>query len=127
MTVGVAVRALDVRWMCSSTGGTPVSHWPGMGRSLQDMVVVITGASAGIGKALAEALHARGARLALAARRLDRIESLNRELGGKHLALQIDVSDPAQCEPLVRRSVEHFGRIDTLVCNAGYGVLRPVA
>lgn len=104
-----------------------MSHWPGMGRSLQDMVVAITGASAGIGKALAESLHARGARLALAARRMDRIASLNQQLGGKHLALQIDVSDPAKCESLVRRTVEHFGRIDTLVCNAGYGVLRPVA
>src|SRR5688572_11395446 len=98
-----------------------------MRRPLRDMVVVITGASAGIGKALAESLHARGARLALAARRLDRIEALNRALGGNHLALQTDVADPAQCESLIRRTVEHFGRIDTLVCNAGYGVLRPVA
>jgi NADP-dependent 3-hydroxy acid dehydrogenase YdfG len=91
------------------------------------MVVVITGASAGIGKALAETLHARGARLALAARRLDRIESLNQSLGGKHLAVETDVSDPAQCVALIERTREHFGRIDTLVCNAGYGVLRPVA
>jgi short-subunit dehydrogenase len=98
-----------------------------MRRNLQDMVVVITGASAGIGKALAEALHARGARLALAARRFDRIEALNHALGGKHLAIQVDVSDLAQCESLVRRTVERFGRIDTLVCNAGYGILRPVA
>jgi NADP-dependent 3-hydroxy acid dehydrogenase YdfG len=98
-----------------------------MRRSLQDMVVVITGASAGIGKALAEALHARGAKLALAARRLDRIEDLNRQLGGGHLAVQCDVSDRAQCESLVRQTVDRFGRIDTLVCNAGYGILRPVA
>jgi short-subunit dehydrogenase len=91
------------------------------------MVVAITGASAGIGQALAQSLHARGAKLVLAARRLDRIESLNRELGGQHLALQIDVSDPSQCELLVSRTVEHFGQLDTLVCNAGYGVLRAVA
>src|SRR5687768_17012081 len=96
-------------------------------RRLEGMVVAITGASAGIGRALAQALHARGARMALAARRLDRIESLNRELGGSHLALQTDVADRAQCESLIRRTVEHFGRLDTLVCNAGYGVLRPVA
>src|SRR3954471_18572836 len=98
-----------------------------MRRPLDNMVVVITGASAGIGKALAQALHARGAKLALAARRLDRIDALNRQLGGAHLTLQPDVSDRAQCEAFVRRTVEHFGRLDTLVCNAGYGILRPVA
>ena len=91
------------------------------------MVVVITGASSGIGKALAEALHPRGARLVLAARRLERIETLNAQLGGDHLAVQTDVADRAQCESLIRRAVEHFGRLDTLVANAGYGVLRPVA
>lgn len=89
--------------------------------------MVITGASAGIGRALAEALHARGAKLALAARRLDRIEDLNRQLGGGHLAVPCDVSDRAQCESLIQQTVERFGRIDTLVCNAGYGILRPVA
>jgi short-subunit dehydrogenase len=98
-----------------------------MRRTIDGMVVIVTGASAGIGKALADALHARGAKLALAARRLDRLEALSRELGGKHLVVQTDVGDPAQCEALVRRTAEHFGRIDTLVCNAGYGLLRPVA
>jgi NADP-dependent 3-hydroxy acid dehydrogenase YdfG len=97
-----------------------------MRRTLDGMVVVITGASAGIGKALAQALHPRGARMVLAARRLERIDALNQELGGEHLAVQCDVSDRAQCESLVLRAAEHFGRIDTLVCNAGYGVLRRV-
>jgi NADP-dependent 3-hydroxy acid dehydrogenase YdfG len=91
------------------------------------MVVVITGASAGIGKALAEELAARGARLALAARRVDRLEALNARLGGTHLCVTTDVGERAQCEHLIRRTVEHFGRIDTLVCNAGFGILRPVA
>src|SRR5688500_17045038 len=98
-----------------------------MRRSLDGMVVVITGASAGIGKALAEALHPRGAKLVLSARRIDRIEALNRDLGAQHLAVQCDVSDRAQCESLVDSTVSRFGRIDTLVCNAGYGVLRRVA
>src|SRR5688500_16792108 len=98
-----------------------------MRRTLDGMVVVITGASAGIGKALAETLHARGAKLALAARRLDRIEALNRQLRGAHLALQTDVAERGQCEALISRTVERFGRRDTLVCNAGYGILRPVA
>ena len=88
--------------------------------------MVITGASAGIGKALAEALHARGAKLALAARRLDRIQALNQQLGGGHLAIQADVSDRAACESLIQQAVDRFGRLDTLVCNAGYGILRPV-
>lgn len=91
------------------------------------MVVAITGASAGIGRALAEALSARGATLALAARRADRLETLNQQLDGRHLVMATDVAVPEQCAAFVRRTVEHFGRIDTLVCNAGYGILRPVA
>jgi short-subunit dehydrogenase len=90
------------------------------------MVVVITGASAGIGAALARELSARGARLALAARRVERLEELNRELGGTHLCVETDVSRREECERLIERTVEHFGRIDTLVCNAGYGILRRV-
>jgi short-subunit dehydrogenase len=98
-----------------------------MRRDLRDMVVVITGASAGIGKALAEVLAARGARLALAARRVERLEELNRALGGQHLCVATDVARQEQCEVLIARTVEAFGRLDTLVCNAGYGVLRTVA
>ena len=90
------------------------------------MVVVITGASAGIGRALAEELSRRGARLALAARRLDRLEELNGSLGGAHLCLSADVSRREDCERLVEQTAAHFGRIDTLVCNAGYGILRRV-
>ena len=90
------------------------------------MVVIITGASAGIGRALAEELSARGAMLALAARRLDRLEELNRSLGGRHLCARTDVSVREQCDALVAMTVQRFGRIDTLVCNAGYGILRSV-
>ena len=95
-------------------------------RATNGMVVVITGASAGIGRALAEELSRRGARLALAARRLDRLEELNRSLGGAHLSVSADVSRREDCEQLIDRAVAHFGRIDTLVCNAGYGILRRV-
>jgi short-subunit dehydrogenase len=98
-----------------------------MPRPLDGMVVVITGASAGIGRALAEHLSPRGARLVLAARRLDRLEELNRSLGNRHLCLRTDVSRREECEALVDSTVRHFGRLDTLVCNAGYGILRPVA
>ncbi|MDB5358344.1 MAG: oxidoreductase [Phycisphaerales bacterium] len=91
------------------------------------MVVVITGASAGIGRALAVELAARGAKLVLAARRADRLEALNAELGGSHLCITTDVARREDCEALIARTMERFGRIDTLVCNAGYGFLRPVA
>jgi NAD(P)-dependent dehydrogenase (short-subunit alcohol dehydrogenase family) len=98
-----------------------------MARRIDGMVVVITGASAGIGKALAEELHGRGARLVLAARRMEKLEEINRGLGGGHLCVACDVSVTEQCRELVERAVAHFGRIDTLVCNAGYGVVRTVA
>src|SRR5438132_10748543 len=90
-------------------------------RRLDGMVVIITGASAGIGKALAEELSKRGAKLALGARRVERLEELNRALGGGHLVVQCDVSREEDCTRLINSAVEKFGRIDTLVCNAGYG------
>ena len=95
-------------------------------RALDGMVVLITGASAGIGAALAEELAPCGARLVLSARRLDRLEELNRRLGGGHLCVRADVSRREDCEALVAQAVERFGRLDTLVCNAGYGILRKV-
>ena len=91
------------------------------------MVVVITGASAGIGRALAEVLAARGAKLALAARRIDRVEELTRARGGNHLAVAADVAKEEDCQQLIEQTIARFGRIDTLVCNAGYGFLCPVA
>jgi short-subunit dehydrogenase len=96
-----------------------------MRRNLQDMVTVITGASAGIGCALATQLSARGSHLMLAARRLDRLEELNRALGGRHECLATDVSRTEDCHHLIAATIGKFGRIDTLVCNAGYGFARP--
>jgi short-subunit dehydrogenase len=97
-----------------------------MRRTLEDMVVVITGASAGIGRALAEELSKHGAKLVLAARRLDRLEELNRSLGGAHLCLRCDVSRIEDCQSLVEQSIARYKRIDTLVCNAGYGIYRKI-
>jgi len=91
------------------------------------MVVVITGASAGIGRELAVQLSRHGARLVLSARREERLIALNESLGGGHWIIRADVSNRAECEMLIVRSVEHFGRIDTLVCNAGYGLARQIA
>ncbi len=98
-----------------------------MTRRLNDMVVVITGASSGIGKAVAERLSARGARLVLSARRADRLEQLNREMSGRHLVIPADVARREDCEQLIGRTLEKFNRIDTLICNAGHGNYRTVA
>jgi NAD(P)-dependent dehydrogenase (short-subunit alcohol dehydrogenase family) len=91
------------------------------------MVVIITGASAGIGRALAQKLAQQGAKLVLSARRVEKLDELNRELGGSHLTLRADVSNHDDCQNLVEQTLTRFGRIDTLVCNAGYGIARGVA
>lgn len=95
-------------------------------RELAGMVVIITGASAGIGKVLAEQLALRGCKLALAARRVDRLHALIQSIGGDHLAIEADVSNHEACERIIAQTVDKFGRIDTLVCNAGYGVAKSV-
>jgi hypothetical protein len=76
---------------------------------------------------LAVELSARGARLVLGARRIGRLNALNAELGAAHLAVQADVARAEDCRMLIERSASHFGRIDTLVCNAGYGLARSLA
>lgn len=91
-------------------------------RTLQDMTVVITGASSGIGAELARQLSRRGARLTLSARRIDKLNALNAELGGGHLVVAADVAKQDECERMIALAFERFGRIDTLVCNAGHGL-----
>lgn len=90
--------------------------------NIQGKVVVITGASSGLGKATAERLSAEGATVVLGARRLDRIQSLADELkarGGKALAVATDVVQRAQVKALVDTAVRTYGRIDVLINNAG--------
>ena len=87
-----------------------------------DHVVLVTGASAGIGEALALQLADRGCRLALAARGADALESVAeacRRRGAEAVAIPTDVADEAACRAFVGRAVEAFGRIDALVNNAG--------
>jgi short-subunit dehydrogenase len=87
-----------------------------------DKVVIITGASSGIGRELAHQLASKGAWLALAARNEERLEAARAEclrLGGKAIAIRMDVCEPEQCAALVQRTVDEFGRIDALVNNAG--------
>jgi NADP-dependent 3-hydroxy acid dehydrogenase YdfG len=85
-------------------------------------VVVITGASSGLGEAAARLLSAQGASVVLGARRVDRIRALAAELtaaGGRALAVETDVTDRAQVQRLVDAAVEAYGRIDVLINNAG--------
>ena len=88
---------------------------------IEGRVVVVTGASSGIGEATARAASGAGARLVLAARRADRLESLAAELGDA-VAVPCDVTDAAQVAALVRTALEAFGRVDVLVNNAGQGL-----
>ncbi|MET0411390.1 MAG: SDR family oxidoreductase [Polyangiaceae bacterium] len=87
---------------------------------LKGKVVAITGASSGIGEAIARRLGARGASLALGARRLERIEATARTLGASQaLALALDVTRRSDVERFIAETRRHFGRLDVLVNNAG--------
>jgi NAD(P)-dependent dehydrogenase (short-subunit alcohol dehydrogenase family) len=93
--------------------------------SLSDKVVVITGASAGIGLALAELCVQRGARVVLAARRKSELDALASRLGtDKALAVETDVARRADNEALVSQALARFGQIDSFVANAGRGISR---
>jgi 3-hydroxy acid dehydrogenase / malonic semialdehyde reductase len=85
---------------------------------------VVTGASSGIGAATARALADAGARLALGARRVERLEELVEELGGDHFFEPLDVTDPASCKEFVSRMASRLGRLDILVNNAGLALGR---
>jgi NADP-dependent 3-hydroxy acid dehydrogenase YdfG len=95
---------------------------------LSGTVALVTGASSGIGEATARRLAAEGAAVAVAARRLDRLEKLVEEIddaGGKALAIEADVTDRAAAEDLVERTVKELGRLDTVINNAGVMLLGP--
>jgi NADP-dependent 3-hydroxy acid dehydrogenase YdfG len=91
-----------------------------------DKVFLITGASSGIGAATARRAAEAGMRLVLAARSVDRLEALARELGGDERALAVgcDVSDWGQQEAMVAQALERFGRLDVVFANAGFGAAR---
>jgi NADP-dependent 3-hydroxy acid dehydrogenase YdfG len=99
-----------------------------MTQRLQGTVALVTGASSGIGEATAGALAAEGATVAIAARRRDRLEALAERIGPDHdvLVIETDVTDEASARAMVERTVDQFGRLDTLVNNAGVMLLGPV-
>jgi NADP-dependent 3-hydroxy acid dehydrogenase YdfG len=97
-----------------------------MTQQLTGTVALITGASSGIGEATALALAAEGAAVALVARRRDRLDALAERIGDKALAIEADVTDPAQAQAAVATTVERLGRLDTLVNNAGVMLLGPI-
>jgi NADP-dependent 3-hydroxy acid dehydrogenase YdfG len=94
----------------------------GLSNNIEGKVVVITGASSGLGEATARHLSAQGAIVVLGARRVDRIQSLAQELidkGGKALAMATDVTRHDDVKALVDAAVQTFGRVDVMLNNAG--------
>ncbi len=97
--------------------------------SLQGKVIIVTGGSRGLGLMMAEGLAEAGGTLVLCARNLDACERAAekmRYLGGECLALQCDVTEPEDVKALVAKTVEHFGRVEVLVNNAGYSWEAPL-
>ena len=86
---------------------------------LAGMTALVTGASGGIGSAIAKALAAQGARLAVSGSNSEKLERFRGELGGEHVALPCDLSDGAAVDALVPQAVAALGRLDILVNNAG--------
>ncbi len=89
---------------------------------MRDKVAIVTGASSGIGRATALALAKEGARVAIGARRTDRLEALTAEIeaaGGKALHCALDVTDRASCDSLVQAAADEWGTVDILINNAG--------
>ncbi|WP_366511189.1 MULTISPECIES: SDR family oxidoreductase [unclassified Mesorhizobium] len=88
-------------------------------QSIRGKVAIVTGASSGIGRAIARLFAAEGARLALAARSTDKLEKLAGEIGPAPLILSIDLAQPVEVERMVAETLAHFGRVDVLMANAG--------
>jgi NADP-dependent 3-hydroxy acid dehydrogenase YdfG len=95
----------------------------GMGERLEGTVALVTGASSGIGEATARSLARAGAKVAVAARRKDRLDALAGEIDA--LVIEADIADREQATETVQRTVRELGRLDTVVNNAGVMLLGP--
>jgi NADP-dependent 3-hydroxy acid dehydrogenase YdfG len=101
-----------------------------MKNRLKDRIALVTGASSGIGEATALALAEQGAKVAIAARRKQRLEQLAAKLAGlgaQPLLLVADLAAEAEAQRIVRETEAHYGRLDILINNAGVMYLEPVA
>ena len=99
-----------------------------MTERLEGTVALVTGASSGIGEATARALAAQGASVVVVARRKDKLDQLAAtitEKAGKVLVIEADVTDQAQAQAAVERTVSELGRLDTVINNAGVMLLGP--
>src|SRR6202051_528554 len=97
--------------------------------NITDKVVVITGASSGIGESTAKLLAQQGARVVLGARRSNRIDAVVKEIsatGGKAIGLATDVTKRAEVEALIKRAIDGFGGVDVLINKAGIMPIAPI-
>jgi NADP-dependent 3-hydroxy acid dehydrogenase YdfG len=108
----------------------PADEVLSMSNNISGKVVVITGASSGLGEATARHLAALGARVVLAARRKDKLDALVAELtnaGGQAIAYQTDVTSQEEVKTLIQGAVDTYGRIDVLINNAGLMAIAPLS
>ena len=101
-----------------------------MGTNIEGKVVVITGASSGLGESTARHLAKLGATVVLGARRKDRLDAIVKDIqaaGGEALAVTVDVTKRAEVEGLVKKAIDTYGRIDVMVNNAGIMAIAPLA
>ena len=86
---------------------------------LSGMTALVTGASGGIGSAICKALAGQGARLAVSGSNVEKLEAFKSELGGDHVAVPCNLSDPESVEALIPSAIEQLGQLDILINNAG--------
>jgi len=101
-----------------------------MSTNIEGKVVVITGASSGLGESTARHLAKRGATVVLGARRKDRLDAIVKDIqaaGAEALAVTVDVTKRAEVEGLVKKAVDTYGRIDVMVNNAGIMAIAPLS